>query len=139
CSCGAITCTAAPACTSVRTLRAATAPPPITTKGRASPRNTRGKVIMDGQPQDPAYRDAELRAPRCCRLPADSFPVRRPMYGQPPDQSRSGCAASLVYRFPDYARAPAYGEPDNHQRDRKSTRLNSSHVKISYAVFCLKK
>src|SRR5690606_40128900 len=23
-------------------------------------------------------------------------------------------------------------------RDRKSTRLNSSHVKISYAVFCLK-
>src|SRR5690606_40393502 len=26
----------------------------------------------------------------------------------------------------------------NHQ-DRKSTRLNSSHVKISYAVFCLKK
>src|SRR5690349_22751992 len=27
------------------------------------------------------------------------------------------------------------GEP----RDRKSTRLNSSHVEISYAVFCLKK
>src|SRR5690606_41842657 len=26
-----------------------------------------------------------------------------------------------------------------HDRDRKSTRLNSSHVKISYAVFCLKK
>src|SRR6266702_5897758 len=25
------------------------------------------------------------------------------------------------------------------QRDRKSTRLNSSHVAISYAVFCLKK
>src|SRR5438067_9287781 len=25
------------------------------------------------------------------------------------------------------------------QRDRKSTRLNSSHVSISYAVFCLKK
>src|SRR5690606_40666519 len=24
-------------------------------------------------------------------------------------------------------------------KDRKSTRLNSSHVKISYAVFCLKK
>src|SRR5207342_3799648 len=24
-------------------------------------------------------------------------------------------------------------------QDRKSTRLNSSHVKISYAVFCLKK
>src|SRR6266498_4377045 len=25
------------------------------------------------------------------------------------------------------------------RRDRKSTRLNSSHVRISYAVFCLKK
>src|SRR3984885_15550083 len=29
-----------------------------------------------------------------------------------------------------------YLEPE---RDRKSTRLNSSHVRISYAVFCLKK
>src|SRR5690606_40279913 len=27
----------------------------------------------------------------------------------------------------------------NQAEDRKSTRLNSSHVKISYAVFCLKK
>src|SRR5690606_40828286 len=26
-----------------------------------------------------------------------------------------------------------------HLKDRKSTRLNSSHVKTSYAVFCLKK
>src|SRR5690348_17478926 len=26
-----------------------------------------------------------------------------------------------------------------HHRDRKSTRLNSSHPSISYAVFCLKK
>src|SRR3712207_8028176 len=26
-----------------------------------------------------------------------------------------------------------------HMRDRKSTRLNSSHANISYAVFCLKK
>src|SRR5699024_12061884 len=29
--------------------------------------------------------------------------------------------------------------PDVRHRDRKSTRLNSSHVSISYAVFCLKK
>src|SRR5699024_12346946 len=28
---------------------------------------------------------------------------------------------------------------DGRLRDRKSTRLNSSHVSISYAVFCLKK
>src|SRR5690606_39478774 len=30
-------------------------------------------------------------------------------------------------------------KPAERLRDRKSTRLNSSHVKISYAVFCLKK
>src|SRR5258707_11862291 len=32
----------------------------------------------------------------------------------------------------------ANGAPDG-KRDRKSTRLNSSHANISYAVFCLKK
>src|SRR5690606_40387905 len=31
------------------------------------------------------------------------------------------------------------GEAAGGGEDRKSTRLNSSHVKISYAVFCLKK
>src|SRR5437899_4235392 len=30
-------------------------------------------------------------------------------------------------------------DPRTGQRDRKSTRLNSSHLGISYAVFCLKK
>src|SRR5690606_39661986 len=30
-------------------------------------------------------------------------------------------------------------KPGEEDLDRKSTRLNSSHVKISYAVFCLKK
>src|SRR6266511_5488388 len=46
-------------------------------------------------------------------------------------RSRRRCArpASWPSRAP---RAPGC-------RDRKSTRLNSSHVKISYAVFCLKK
>src|SRR5690606_41201161 len=34
---------------------------------------------------------------------------------------------------------PASGGLRGQTRDRKSTRLNSSHVKISYAVFCLKK
>src|SRR5690606_41472761 len=32
-----------------------------------------------------------------------------------------------------------YMDSEKYQLDRKSTRLNSSHVKISYAVFCLKK
>src|SRR5690349_24007699 len=33
----------------------------------------------------------------------------------------------------------AANAPANTSADRKSTRLNSSHVEISYAVFCLKK
>src|SRR5947209_13559529 len=34
---------------------------------------------------------------------------------------------------------PAVGEEALEAGDRKSTRLNSSHANISYAVFCLKK
>src|SRR5437773_3452383 len=36
-------------------------------------------------------------------------------------------------------RAMPTDAPDNERGDRKSTRLNSSHITISYAVFCLKK
>src|SRR5437660_4415899 len=42
-----------------------------------------------------------------------------------------------LVRSPDLARL--LQDPIVTQRDRKSTRLNSSHVAISYAVFCLKK
>src|SRR5437868_12840891 len=45
----------------------------------------------------------------------------------PASPSRSGCRQAR--------RPPADGPVG----DRKSTRLNSSHVSISYAVFCLKK
>src|SRR5688572_31722907 len=38
----------------------------------------------------------------------------------------------------DVERVKAVGL-DNYIKDRKSTRLNSSHSQISYAVFCLKK
>src|SRR5207249_8949849 len=49
-----------------------------------------------------------------------------------------------IYRAPERSRAADRGfygsRPIRHHRiDRKSTRLNSSHVSISYAVFCLKK
>src|SRR5688572_31939595 len=36
-------------------------------------------------------------------------------------------------------RRPVHRDLDPGHRDRKSTRLNSSHSQISYAVFCLKK
>src|SRR3712207_9505157 len=37
------------------------------------------------------------------------------------------------------SRASAFLQLRSAERDRKSTRLNSSHANISYAVFCLKK
>src|SRR5690606_40151078 len=40
---------------------------------------------------------------------------------------------------PAVGRGHAAGAAFQATQDRKSTRLNSSHVKISYAVFCLKK
>src|SRR3712207_8757550 len=39
----------------------------------------------------------------------------------------------------DIARALTKSAGDDTKLDRKSTRLNSSHANISYAVFCLKK
>src|SRR6266705_4918586 len=48
---------------------------------------------------------------------------------------RSDFRASWPHAF--RCRLPA--EPEHGNQDRKSTRLNSSHRTISYAVFCLKK
>src|SRR5947208_13229517 len=52
---------------------------------------------------------------------------------------RSGLESARRVRLDDGAPARR-GRPDRAaHRDRKSTRLNSSHQIISYAVFCLKK
>src|SRR3712207_8569238 len=56
------------------------------------------------------------------------------------DDGREGRAAHAVLPL----RLPAGdldrpGPCDGRREDRKSTRLNSSHANISYAVFCLKK
>src|SRR5207248_5563322 len=42
-------------------------------------------------------------------------------------------------RRDDEGKETGHRGPDRPRRDRKSTRLNSSHRTISYAVFCLKK
>src|SRR2546427_5804235 len=58
---------------------------------------------------------------------------RSPPYkGSPPPSSRHG---SPHRESPTRPGTAAAARP----RDRKSTRLNSSHSQISYAVFCLKK
>src|ERR1022692_5028756 len=53
------------------------------------------------------------------------------------DWSSDVCSSDLHCHYSDVHRAdPECGQ---YQPDRKSTRLNSSHLVISYAVFCLKK
>src|SRR5436305_5869265 len=65
-----------------------------------------------------------------------SFPTRRSsdLGGRSVTSARSRTftarPSTTAARTPSTKRAP---------EDRKSTRLNSSHVRISYAVFCLKK
>ena len=47
----------------------------------------------------------------------------------------------ITFQYGDQTLVAMEGMPLNpyDREDRKSTRLNSSHVSISYAVFCLKK
>src|SRR5690606_31723550 len=65
-------------------------------------------------------------------LPPTSRPGRRPQHLLTGKPRRCGCQAKG-------RSAGGRGRVPGTQGDRKSTRLNSSHVKISYAVFCLKK
>src|SRR5690606_41827782 len=101
-----------------------------------------------------------LRLPPCAGVP---FCALSYWYGSHPDlhsfptrrSSDLGCpegAGAILrhkgWRVETVTRRGRDGESDRPHRarcqgrtgkDRKSTRLNSSHVKISYAVFCLKK
>src|SRR3989449_1958953 len=51
---------------------------------------------------------------------------------------RCKCLMRLIF-FLLFSRTYRHGEQRGNRKDRKSTRLNSSHGYISYAVFCLKK
>src|SRR5690606_40803847 len=73
------------------------------------------------QPSFPTRRSSDLR-------PIPKFPAHGPAAGRPAGRRVTSAGT---------ARLAARGHPTS--EDRKSTRLNSSHVKTSYAVFCLKK
>src|SRR5690349_23584969 len=75
-----------------------------------------------------------MRSPRRWRMPA-STAVERSNSGlpeSPPASPPRGSSATV-------ARSVVVLVQITPSIDRKSTRLNSSHVEISYAVFCLKK
>src|SRR5690349_23964942 len=66
-----------------------------------------------------------------------------PIWAMTPAKAAAGSGGRAEDSFTWYWVCTAAGWPPpagaNAPRDRKSTRLNSSHVEISYAVFCLKK
>src|SRR3712207_8350206 len=69
----------------------------------------------------------------------DLAPLEADLAGLPPVTVHVGSEEILLDDAVRLAsRARAAGVPVD-LRDRKSTRLNSSHANISYAVFCLKK
>src|SRR5690606_41269125 len=66
-----------------------------------------------------------------------TFPTpSRPAHGA---GARRLCGAACLLSAPRLAAPGGALGGCGREVDRKSTRLNSSHVKISYAVFCLKK
>src|SRR5207249_10556507 len=87
----------------------------------------------------PTRRSSDLRLGRRVRPPRGSQPAvpvrtrRRHGTRRRRGPARRRQRGRLLLRSARRRRGGAAGE------DRKSTRLNSSHVSISYAVFCLKK
>src|SRR3712207_6997744 len=67
------------------------------------------------------------------------FPTRRSSDLDPHGTDFVGQRGGRAGKRQDEAPGGADKSPNAHRQDRKSTRLNSSHANISYAVFCLKK
>src|SRR5262245_62326439 len=88
---------------------------PYTTLFRSQSIHADGEEVAEEQRQHEERRHGETQRRR-------ALPQRHPARERPqcePD------AEQIIHRA--------------HEEDRKSTRLNSSHLGISYAVFCLKK
>src|SRR3712207_8991554 len=92
------------------------------------------------------------RPPRSPLFPyTDALPICLPLFDMTLPPSKLGLVTNLNTRSygithhatPANTSAGTYSgaspDPSHSQQDRKSTRLNSSHANISYAVFCLKK
>src|SRR3712207_7989833 len=70
---------------------------------------------------------------------AHGLDVARGLFGVVRGGGRTQPAGALGGRGRDASEDPALEARAPDRRDRKSTRLNSSHANISYAAFCLKK
>src|SRR2546426_2906960 len=110
---------------------------------RRACRYARGRVLAR-----PGSLEDDRRARRCgVDLARRTLPLPRNLQGQNrlPLGRRGLSAGVALHHVADQAGADRMGPADVRNRrhqdaaDRKSTRLNSSHLVISYAVFCLKK
>src|SRR3712207_8780184 len=77
-------------------------------------------------------------------VPRDREPVRHRQPGPQQLRERGRFAAERLFRLRvaelrDHASSSTVPVVPLTRTDRKSTRLNSSHANISYAVFCLQK
>src|SRR3712207_7076176 len=88
------------------------------------------------------------RPPRSTLFPYTTlFRSRRSLWpvAGPAEPFTARDLSALASAAPWILRSAAHDQPDQRPgrrpspRDRKSTRLNSSHANTSYAVFCLKK
>src|SRR5258707_10839902 len=81
-------------------------------------------------PYTTLFRSLTFLHPRCATAVAgdQSLPVE--------EQECQSCSCSQFTHCSSFRRIDFFTRS---RRDRKSTRLNSSHANISYAVFCLKK
>src|SRR5690625_6923279 len=68
------------------------------------------------------------------RRSSDLGPVRQSDEVHDRALERARVTEVTVHQIP---RGPTHHQAECHRPDRKSTRLNSSHVASSYAVFCL--
>src|SRR5690606_39758052 len=84
----------------------------------------------------PTRRSSDLRPP-------SSPSTKRSASSRPPSPTCPSSSGRIARSSPSGTRRCRWGtiatRASSRTPDRKSTRLNSSHVKISYAVFCLKK
>src|SRR5436190_12260159 len=82
------------------------------------------------------HRGTAPGGPWCGVFFFDCYPAHRDLHSFPTRRSSDLDAAAFRTGVVNYTGGEA---PEQLRSDRKSTRLNSSHTVISYAVFCLKK
>src|SRR3712207_8688579 len=84
-------------------------------------------------PYTTLFRSPEPQRDRTAR------PPRSVGVGATPPRDRAAARRTRDRGSVSSAEEPTADRPPSEVIDRKSTRLNSSHANISYAVFCLKK